>query len=131
MEIFNRLVQALYSGVLNGSVYGLMAIGLTLIWGSLRMLNLAHGALYIAGAHIAYRVRRRARPPRAGDVRPGGRWRRPGRAVHPAHLDQPHPGEARPGQRGADRNPGRLDHRPEHDLAALRRADETSGPGRA
>src|SRR5207245_472326 len=51
-----RLVQALYSGVLNGSVYGLMAIGLTLIWGSLRMLNLAHGALYIAGAYIAYGV---------------------------------------------------------------------------
>src|SRR5262249_29738668 len=41
---------------LNGSVYGLMAIGLTLIWGSLRMLNLAHGALYIAGAYIAYGV---------------------------------------------------------------------------
>lgn len=54
MEILDRLVQALYSGVLNGSVYGLMAIGLTLIWGSLRMLNLAHGALYIAGAYIAY-----------------------------------------------------------------------------
>src|SRR5262249_40788436 len=51
-----RLLQALYSGVLNGSVYGLMAIGLTLIWGSLRMLNLAHGALYIAGAYIAYGV---------------------------------------------------------------------------
>ena len=56
MEILNRLVQALYSGVLNGSVYGLMAIGLTLIWGSLRMLNLAHGGLYIAGAYIAYGV---------------------------------------------------------------------------
>jgi branched-chain amino acid transport system permease protein len=59
MEIHSalyQLVQALYSGVLNGSVYGLMAIGLTLIWGSLRMLNLAHGALYIAGAYIAYGV---------------------------------------------------------------------------
>src|SRR5215510_8597043 len=55
-DVLDRLVQALYSGVLNGSVYGLMAIGLTLIWGSLRMLNLAHGALYIAGAYIAYGV---------------------------------------------------------------------------
>src|SRR5262252_7548340 len=53
-DAFYLLVQALYSGILNGSVYGLMAIGLTLIWGSLRMLNLAHGALYIAGAYIAY-----------------------------------------------------------------------------
>jgi branched-chain amino acid transport system permease protein len=55
-DAFYLLVQALYSGILNGSVYGLMAIGLTLIWGSLRMLNLAHGALYIAGAYIAYGV---------------------------------------------------------------------------
>ncbi len=55
-ETLDRLLQALYSGVLNGSVYGLMAIGLTLIWGSLRMLNLAHGALYIAGAYTAYGV---------------------------------------------------------------------------
>ncbi len=55
-DALDRLLQALYSGVLNGSVYGLMAIGLTLIWGSLRMLNLAHGALYIAGAYVAYGV---------------------------------------------------------------------------
>lgn len=55
-EALDALLQALYSGVLNGSVYGLMAIGLTLIWGSLRILNLAHGALYIAGAYIAYGV---------------------------------------------------------------------------
>jgi branched-chain amino acid transport system permease protein len=31
-----------------------MAIGLTLIWGSLRMLNMAHGALYLAGGYIAW-----------------------------------------------------------------------------
>src|ERR1700756_2607524 len=55
-DALDALLQALYSGVLSGSVYGLMAIGLTLIWGSLRMLNLAHGALYIAGAYIAYGV---------------------------------------------------------------------------
>ena len=36
-----KLFQALYSGILYGSIYGLMAIGLTLIWGSLRMLNMA------------------------------------------------------------------------------------------
>jgi branched-chain amino acid transport system permease protein len=53
-DVANRLLQAVYSGVLSGSVYGLMAIGLTLIWGTLRMLNLAHGALYIAGAYIAF-----------------------------------------------------------------------------
>ena len=50
----DQLFQALYSGVLYGSVYGLMALGLTLIWGALRMLNLAHGALYLVGGYAAW-----------------------------------------------------------------------------
>jgi branched-chain amino acid transport system permease protein len=49
-----QLFQAIYSGILYGSVYGLMAIGLTLIWGSLRMLNMAHGALYLVGGYVAW-----------------------------------------------------------------------------
>ena len=49
-----KLFQALYSGILYGSVYGLMALGLTLIWGSLRMLNLAHGSLYLVGGYLAW-----------------------------------------------------------------------------
>lgn len=49
-----KLFQAVYSGILYGSVYGLMAIGLTLIWGSLRMLNMAHGALYVVGGYAAW-----------------------------------------------------------------------------
>ena len=39
-----QLVQALWGGILFGSVYGLMALGLTLVWGAVRLLNLAHGA---------------------------------------------------------------------------------------
>jgi len=50
----DQLFQALYSGILYGSVYGLMALGLTLIWGALRMLNLAHGALYLIGGYAAW-----------------------------------------------------------------------------
>lgn len=49
-----KLFQAVYSGILYGSIYGLMAIGLTLIWGALRMLNLAHGALYLIGGYLAW-----------------------------------------------------------------------------
>ena len=49
-----KLFQAVYSGILYGSIYGLMAIGLTLIWGSLRMLNMAHGALYLVGGYLAW-----------------------------------------------------------------------------
>jgi branched-chain amino acid transport system permease protein len=49
-----KLIEAIYGGLLGGSVLGLMAIGLTLIWGALRMLNLAHGALYLIGAYMAW-----------------------------------------------------------------------------
>jgi branched-chain amino acid transport system permease protein len=49
-----KLLQAIYSGILYGSIYGLMAIGLTLVWGSLRMLNLAHGSLYLVGGYLAW-----------------------------------------------------------------------------
>jgi branched-chain amino acid transport system permease protein len=52
----SELLQASWGGVLAGSVYGLMAIGLTLIWGAVRLLNLAHGALYVAGAYAAWTV---------------------------------------------------------------------------
>ena len=49
-----KLFQAVFGGILNGSIYGLMALGLTLIWGSLRMLNLAHGSLYMVGGYLAW-----------------------------------------------------------------------------
>ncbi len=50
----SELLQAVWGGILSGSVYGLMAIGLTLIWGAVRLLNLAHGALYVVGAYAAW-----------------------------------------------------------------------------
>jgi branched-chain amino acid transport system permease protein len=49
-----KLFQAVFGGILSGSIYGLMALGLTLIWGSLRMLNLAHGSLYMVGGYLAW-----------------------------------------------------------------------------
>jgi branched-chain amino acid transport system permease protein len=49
-----QLLQAVWGGLVFGSVYGLMAVGLTLIWGSLNLLNLAHGAIYVGGGYVAY-----------------------------------------------------------------------------
>src|ERR1700694_810584 len=51
-----QIVQAVWGGILFGSVYGLMALGLTLVWGAVRLLNLAHGAIFIVGAYAAYWV---------------------------------------------------------------------------
>jgi branched-chain amino acid transport system permease protein len=51
-----QIVQAVWGGVLFGAVYGLMALGLTLVWGAVRLLNLAHGAIFIVGAYAAFWV---------------------------------------------------------------------------
>ena len=39
-----------------GSVYAIFALGLTLAWGVMNLLNLAHGAIFVTGAYIAYRI---------------------------------------------------------------------------
>jgi branched-chain amino acid transport system permease protein len=51
MELF---LQQLVNGIALGSVYSLAALGLTLVFGVLRIPNLAHGALYMVGAYITY-----------------------------------------------------------------------------
>lgn len=48
------LVQVAVVGVLTGGVYALMASGLTLIFGVMRVINIAHGAFLILSAYIAY-----------------------------------------------------------------------------
>ena len=48
------LLQQLTNGVVLGSVYALIAIGFTLTFGVLRLLNMAHGELYMLGAYMAY-----------------------------------------------------------------------------
>jgi branched-chain amino acid transport system permease protein len=50
----NLLVQVILVGVLTGGVYALMASGLTLIFGVMRVINIAHGAFLILGAYLAY-----------------------------------------------------------------------------
>jgi len=48
------LIQTIYSGLVLSSIYALMAVGLTLIFGALRVLNLAHGALMMMGAYVSW-----------------------------------------------------------------------------
>lgn len=49
MEI---LMQQLFNGLTIGSVYSLVALGLTLVYGILHIPNFAHGALYMIGGYI-------------------------------------------------------------------------------
>ena len=50
MEYF---VQQLINGVTLGSIYGLIAIGYTMVYGIIGMINFAHGDIFMVGAFIA------------------------------------------------------------------------------
>ena len=46
------IFQQILNGLVTGSVYALFALGFTLIFGVLHILNLAHGAIFMAGAFV-------------------------------------------------------------------------------
>lgn len=48
------LAQQLLNGVIVGAVYALFSLGLTLVFGMHRILNLAHGAVFMWGAFFGY-----------------------------------------------------------------------------
>src|SRR5215510_7200349 len=57
-EIFGVPTQALFGqlliGLINGSFYALLSLGLAVIFGMLNIINFAHGAQYMLGAFCAY-----------------------------------------------------------------------------
>ena len=58
MEIFGVPTQALFGqlliGLINGSFYALLSLGLAVIFGLLNIINFTHGAQYMLGAFVAY-----------------------------------------------------------------------------
>jgi branched-chain amino acid transport system permease protein len=48
------LSAQLLVGLINGSFYALLSLGLAVIFGMLNIINFAHGALYMMGAFVAY-----------------------------------------------------------------------------
>ena len=56
--MFNIRTQALFAqllvGLINGSFYALLSLGLAVIFGMLNIINFAHGAVYMMGAFCAY-----------------------------------------------------------------------------
>ena len=50
------LLQILTSGLLLGGIYALAAFGLSIVWGVLNILNIAHGEFLMLGALVAYGV---------------------------------------------------------------------------
>jgi branched-chain amino acid transport system permease protein len=47
-------LQTLVNGLVTGSIYALIALGLTLIFGIMRVVNFAHGQMYMLGAFAVY-----------------------------------------------------------------------------
>jgi branched-chain amino acid transport system permease protein len=55
-----EILQEIIVGILVGGVYALMAVGLTLIFGVLDIINIAQGVLVILGAYLSYSLSTRA-----------------------------------------------------------------------
>lgn len=54
MEKVNYFLQQLINGISCGSIYAMIAIGYSMVYGLLYLVNFAHGDLYVFGTFIAY-----------------------------------------------------------------------------
>ena len=52
--MFSQISASVIDGLLIGFVYGIAAMGLSLIWGVMRVINLAHGATMALGMFCIY-----------------------------------------------------------------------------
>ncbi len=48
------MLQQLINGIASGSVYALIALGYTMVYGVLRLINFAHGDVYMLGAYVGF-----------------------------------------------------------------------------
>ena len=53
---WNLFVTELVAGITHGSVYALIALGYSMVYGILKLLNFAHGDVFMVGAFIGYGV---------------------------------------------------------------------------
>ena len=49
-----QLIQQLINGVSLGSIYALIALGYTMVYGIIKLINFAHGDIYMVGAYIGF-----------------------------------------------------------------------------
>ena len=54
MDFTQQLLQQLINGVSLGSIYALIALGYTMIYGIIKLINFAHGDIYMVGAYIGF-----------------------------------------------------------------------------
>ena len=54
LQTLENILQSLVAGLLMGSLYGLMCVGLTIIFGVMRVINFAQGEFMMLGMYFAY-----------------------------------------------------------------------------
>ena len=54
MTTMTNLIQTLISGLSLGSIYALIALGYTMVYGIAKMLNFAHGDIIMVGAYSVF-----------------------------------------------------------------------------
>ena len=56
MSAFDLFVQQLINGLIKGSLYAMIALGYTMVYGILGIINFAHGEVFMIGAMVAMTV---------------------------------------------------------------------------
>src|SRR5690606_36092622 len=56
MTVFDLFLQQLLNGIVLGSFYALVALGYTMVFGVVKLLNFAHGELYMVGGFAGFLV---------------------------------------------------------------------------
>lgn len=54
MDLINNILEQLINGLRTGSVYALIALGYTMVYGIAKMINFAHGDIIMVGAYSLY-----------------------------------------------------------------------------
>lgn len=54
MDIFSLAIQQIANGLIIGSMYAVMSVGMMLILGILNVINMAHGEFYMLGGYLCY-----------------------------------------------------------------------------
>ena len=55
-EQFLYFLQQMFNGVTLGSTYALIAIGYTMVYGIIGMINFAHGEVYMIGSYVSFMI---------------------------------------------------------------------------
>ena len=67
-----EFLQQLVNGIAWGRIYALIALGYTMVYGILRLINFAHGDVYMVGAYVAFYAVQLVRRSASGAAGPFG-----------------------------------------------------------